>query len=204
MYSTVSNATRRTYPLPDTAGTRDINARKSTSHAHHGALRTRCSTAASGPLQKRRRSAWRATHSSWPTAGPLAGRSSLCGVESLIYSSTQLHLADVGPAEQALRTEDHERDQDREDDQVGPLRRDVALGVRLGEAEQEAAGHRTGNRADAADHRGCETLQPRDEADRHLGGDAKREQDAGGARQRRAEHEREDDHAVDVDSHHPG
>src|SRR2546423_1245328 len=130
---------------------------KSMSQAHHGALRTRSSTAASGPLRMSRRSAWRATHSSWPTAGPEGAdmearrwsMSSPCGVSDWAappgggalrssgggVESLTSDLSDVGPAEQALRPEDHEGDQDREDDQVRPLRRDVALGVRLREAE---------------------------------------------------------------------
>ena len=37
-----------------------------------------------GPGGMTRRSAWRATHSSLPTAGPVAGVCEPCGVESLI------------------------------------------------------------------------------------------------------------------------
>src|SRR5437588_4427970 len=125
----------------------------SVSQAHHGMARSRSSMGASGPPRTSRRSAWRATHSSWPTAGPDAGVSEECGVESVMS-----HLSDVRAAEQALRTEDHERDENGEDDQVGPLRRDVSLRVGLGKAEDEPAGHRARNRADAADHRGGEAL----------------------------------------------
>src|SRR5438094_955007 len=132
----------------------------SVSQAHHGIARNRSSIGASGPPRTSRRSAWRATHSSCPTAGPDAGVSEECGVESVMS-----HLSDVRAAEQALRTEDHERDEDREDDEIGPLRRDVSLGVGLRKAEDETAGHRAGNRADASDHRCREALEAGDEAD---------------------------------------
>jgi hypothetical protein len=100
--------------------------------------------------------------------------------------------------------EQHEQDEDHEDEQVGPLRRDVALCVRLREAEDEAAGHRARDRADPADHRSREPLETGEEADRRERRGTEREEHAGGARERRPEHEREHDHAVDVDPHHRG
>src|SRR2546421_3455080 len=137
MNSPGAKARRRAWPLLRTAGSRHISPTKSTSQAPHGARRRRSSPAPSRPPWMNRRWAWRATHSSWPTAGPSAGTWEERGVESVTSD-----LADVGPPEQALRAEDHERDQDREDDQVGPFRRDVALRVRLGEAEEQPPGHR--------------------------------------------------------------
>src|SRR5579864_708822 len=130
MYSTVSKPTRRTYPLDETAGSRHMRPTKSVSHAHQGMARNRSSIGASGPPRMSRRSACRATHSSCPTAGPEAGVSEECGVESVTS-----HLADVCAPEETLRPEDHERDEDGEHDEVGPLGRHVSLRIRLGETE---------------------------------------------------------------------
>src|SRR3954447_9564177 len=168
MYSTVSNATRRTYPLCSSTGRSENAATNRISHAHHDTRRSRSSIVRSGPPRMIRRSAWRATHSSWPTAGPSC---TPCGVVSVNAS----YLPDVRASEEPLWAEDHERDQDREDDQVGPLRRDVALRVRLGAAEDQPARHRPRDGADAADHRSGEALQAGDEADRHRRRHAQRE-----------------------------
>ena len=46
------------------------------------------------------------------------------------------HLPDVRPAEEPLRAHQHEHDQDREDDEVRPLGRDVGLRHRLDQPEQ--------------------------------------------------------------------
>src|SRR5262245_24125776 len=132
-------------------------AMKSVSQAHHGTPRNRSSTLPS--RGGRRRWWWRATHSSWPIAGDVtggfwpSGPIGSCGVESLTSD-----FLDVGPPEESLRPEDHERDQDREDDEVGPAgaRRTwpVTGRVGLGEAENQPARHCAGDGADAADHGG--------------------------------------------------
>src|SRR4051812_17488774 len=197
MYSTVSNATRRTYPLCSSTGRSENAATNRISHAHHDTRRSRSLIVRSGPPPMIRRSAWRATHSSWPTAGPSC---TPCGVVSVNAS----YLPDVRASEEPLWAEDHERDQDREDDQVGPLRRDVALRERLGEPEDQAAGHGARDRADAADHGRGEPLEADDEPDRDRRRDAQRLQHACGACERGPEDEREHDHAVDVDPHHRG
>src|SRR3954447_8087472 len=180
MYSTVSNATRRTYPLCSSTGRSENAATNRISHAHHDTRRSRSSIVRSGPPPMIRRSAWRATHSSWPTAGPSC---TPCGVVSVNAS----YLPDVRASEEPLWAEEHEEDQDREDDQVGPLRRDVALRVRLGHAEDQAARHRPRDRADAPDHGGGEALEPREKPDRDEGRHAQREHHARGSCERRAE-----------------
>src|SRR5689334_7052857 len=98
---------------------------KRINHAHHGTSLSRSSMVRSRPSGMSLRSACRATHSSWPTAGPCC--TPWCGppgVESVTGAS---HLPDVRASEEPLWPEDHEGDEEREHDQVGPLRRDVAL-----------------------------------------------------------------------------
>ena len=71
----------------------------------------------------------------------------------------------------------------------------------LGEADQEAAGHRARD-ADAADDGGGEREEPGLEADGDVSLVREPEDDAGGACERGADEEGHDDHAVDVDPHH--
>ena len=175
------------------------------SQAHQGTTRNRASMTPHRPPRPPRRSAERATHSSCPIRGPAvaeaAGTASSSRSRRLSFSSTQTFLMSGLPSK-PLWAEEHEEDQDHEHEQVGPARRDVALRERLREAEDQPAGHRTRDRADPADHGRREALQPGEEADRHVGRRPEREHHARRPRERRAEHEREHDHAVDVDAHH--
>src|ERR1700722_8704651 len=130
---TVLKPTRRTYPLDSTTGISEPAATNNVSQAHQDTRRARASRVPTQPERATRRSSARATHSSRPTAGPAAGSdgSGVGGSDSLIS-----HLADVHSPEEPLRTEDHERDQDRENDQIRPRRRPVAGRVRLGATQQ--------------------------------------------------------------------
>src|ERR1700709_2422316 len=128
------------YPLSATIGSTENEATKSASQAYQGATLSRSSIRPNAPARPARRSPWRATHSSWPIAGPALLPScpgSTPGVRSLMGSD----LGDAGPAEQPARAEQHEHDQDHEDREVGPRRRPVARDVGLAEAEDQAAGH---------------------------------------------------------------
>src|ERR1700761_8976560 len=70
---------------------------------------------------------------------------------------------DFRPAEQAGRKEDQHHDQDREGGDVLVLDREISRPERLDQADQEPAQHRSGQRADTAEHRRGEGLDARDE-----------------------------------------
>src|SRR5215470_5493496 len=63
----------------------------------------------------------------------------------------RLRLADHHPAEQAGGAEDEHDDQDREDDDIGPARRQRLSAERFDEPDDDPAQHRAGNAADAAE-----------------------------------------------------
>src|SRR3982751_1352359 len=67
-------------------------------------------------------------------------------------------------AQQALRAEDHDQHQVREDDRGRPLRIDAVVGDLLDAADDQAAQHGAAEVADAAHHRGGEGEQPALEA----------------------------------------
>ncbi len=95
-------------------------------------------------------------------------------------------------------------DQRRQLAQVGEVA-DVARAERLDQPEQHAAQHRAGEVADAAQHRGGKRLQAEEEAhlvvrDAVVGADHHARHRA----ERRADDERQRDHAVDVDAHQSG
>ena len=83
--------------------------------------------------------------------------------------------------------------------------REVGRPQGLDEADQQSAQDGAGERADAAQHGGCEGLDPRHEAIVEVH-DAvvDHEHEAGDGRQRRSHHERERDGAVDVDAQERG
>src|SRR5437868_13456409 len=58
-----------------------------------------------------------------------------------------------GAAEQAARYEDQHQDQEREDDHVGPARRKEMTAEALDKPDQDAADHRPGDAANAAQDR---------------------------------------------------
>src|SRR2546425_10769556 len=62
-------------------------------------------------------------------------------------------------AEQAVRTEHEDDDENREDDRVGPARGDVLVAPRGEEADDEPAEGGARHAADAAEHRGGEGAQ---------------------------------------------
>src|SRR5215216_1943213 len=189
----VSTPTRTTYWELVTSGT---SAASTTKPASQAALGTR--PTARPKRVSSSRSSWRSTHSSVPMLGR---RDSSGGVGRSVTS----HLLERPRAEQPRRAHEHEHDQDREHDQVLVYGRDVPRAVGLREPDQDAAEHRAGYRADAADDGRGEALQACVEA--HEVVDLREEQaahHAGRSRQRRADEEGRDDHAVDVDPHHRG
>src|SRR5260370_10484030 len=106
-------------------------------------------------------------------------------------------------AEPSARHKDQYQQQDREDDHIGPAGREEMAAKALDEADQDAADHRAGDAADAAQDRGAEGAQPRRVADdeaREVVVEAEDQRRRAG--QGRAEKERGDDDAVDIDAHH--
>src|SRR5712691_7645587 len=93
------------------------------------------------------RSPERATHSSAPICGPVAGSES-CGVSGASVTS---HLLRSRYAEDAGGPDQEEDDQDPEDDHVLVGGRPVADREGLGEPDRDAAQHRAWDAADAAD-----------------------------------------------------
>src|ERR1700751_3125527 len=93
-----------------------------------------------------------ATHSSAPTFGP-------CG--SMLIGAS--YLLQLGPAEQPAGPYQHHDDQDPEHDQVAVGGGDVAGDERFRDTDHQAAEHRSGYRADPADHGRGERLEPDDE-----------------------------------------
>src|SRR5690348_16993546 len=67
-------------------------------------------------------------------------------------------LLDVRTAEQALRQEDQRDRKHREGGDVLVVEREVGRPHRLDQADEDAADHRAGQRADAAEHGGGEGL----------------------------------------------
>src|SRR5438552_4353541 len=74
-----------------------------------------------------------------------------------------------GAAAQTARHEDEHRDQDREDDHVGPASREKMTAEALDEADQHTTDHRTSDAADTAQHRRGERAQPRRVANNEAG-----------------------------------
>src|SRR5437660_3958957 len=74
-----------------------------------------------------------------------------------------------GAAEQTARHEDEHQDQDREDDHVGPARREKMAPEALDKADQHTTDHRTSDAADTTQHRRGECPQPRRVADDEAG-----------------------------------
>src|SRR6266852_6358743 len=154
-----------------------------------------------------------ATHSSTPSRGPrvpcglsrMSGGSwesgGPCG-STLIGAS---HLLKLRLAEQPARPREHHGDQQPEHDQVGVRGGDVAGHERLREADEQAAEHRSRDRAYPADHGRGERLESGDEPDRvrHLV-EQQPGHDPGHAREGRAEEERGRDGEVHVDPQHLG
>ena len=107
------------------------------------------------------------------------------------------------------RAEDEDQDQDREHDRLGPVgaRRVPVepLVEGLDEPDQDGAEHGAGQVADAAEHGGRERDQPELEAlvEAH-GRHVERVEEAGRARERAGDQERERDRAVHVDAHDRG
>src|SRR4051794_22276871 len=115
------------------------------------------------------------------------------------------HLLRGSLAQQALRLEHHEQDEDGEDDGLVPLLAEAEAVVEgLDQADQEAADDGAVEVADAAEH----GRRERDEAELEAGvvaGVAARlePEETGGAGERAAEAEGEGDGPVDVDAHEP-
>src|SRR5689334_19297897 len=111
-----------------------------------------------------------------------------------------------GLAEDALRLEHHEDDEDREDHRLSPgLAEPEAVVEGLDDADEEAADHGAGEVPDTAEHRRREGEEPESEAGvpaRDL--DGLHVEDARRAGERAAEAEGEGDRAVDVDAHQAG
>ena len=106
-----------------------------------------------------------------------------------------------GPAEDALRQEDHGDREDRKGGDVLVVDRQIGRPQGLDQADQQSAEHGAGQRADAAEHRGGERL--------HAGHEAVGEADdaivhqverAGDGGERGGDHEGDRDGAVDIDA----
>src|SRR5438876_7839759 len=145
------------------------------------------------PWARSRRPSTCATHSSTPTRG----RSRASGRSGRLVATSPLDLLDVRATEQAARPDEHDDDEKREDVEVleGRALRQVAGGVGLRQADDEAAEHCARDAPDAADH-GCgEPLEAGQEAHEVVDlAEDEPEHDAGRTRERRADEEgRRDD-----------
>src|ERR671922_2313655 len=151
--SSVLTPTRITKSESVTNGTDATSAAKITSRQTGATPSQAASARPVRPARCSRRSSTRATHSSTPTGG-ISGAS----------PGVPLHLLDRRGAEQTAGADQHHDDQDPEDDQVRERRGYVAGRERLGQPDEEAAEHRAGDVADAAQHRSRERLQAGREA----------------------------------------
>src|ERR1700687_2155315 len=133
------------------------------------------------------------------TAFLSAARRSRTGLTRMMWLPS--HFLDFRAAENAGRQEDQHDHQDREGGDVLVFDREIGRPERLDEPDEQAADHRAGQRADAAEHRRRERLHAGDEADVEID-HAVIEQvhDAGDGGERRPDHEGERDGAIDVDS----
>src|SRR4051794_35227172 len=91
----------------------------------------------------------------------VAGAATTAAWGAVIAASNPLHLAS---AEDAGRHEDEHDGEDREGGDVLVLDREIGRPERLDQADDQAAEHRAGEGADAAEHRGRERLDPGNEA----------------------------------------
>src|SRR5215813_9966935 len=109
----------------------------------------------------------------WTVLNPMSGRNSPNAISAVSAPSRSArttrrggaeaaagisHLFHVGPAEDPLRQENHHDGKDREGGDILVGERDVFAPQGFDDADQEAAQHRAGERADAAEHRRRERL----------------------------------------------
>src|SRR3981081_314313 len=94
----------------------------------------------------------------------MPGARLLAGWGMTVATSPPSNFFDFRPAPHAGRTADQHDNQERECRDVLVLDREICRPQGLDQADQKAAEHRAGQRADAAEHRRCKSLDPGDEA----------------------------------------
>src|ERR1700722_1570948 len=116
-------------------------------------------------------------------SAPMVPRRGSAGSDPAITSRTRRSST----AEQPSWREHKHKHQDREDDHIGPAHREDLAADRFDQADQDAADHRPGNAADAAQHGGGEGPQAHGIADDEAGEIVVEPEDQGSrAGQRRA------------------
>src|SRR5712691_3423474 len=152
---------------------------------------------------------------SWTARNPISGRNSpnatrvqnpaSLNARAMLLSAdggaTELHLLHIRAAEQALGQEDQRDGEDREGGDVLVVDGKIGRPHGFDEADQEAADHGAGQRADAPQDRGREGFHARGKAVIEIHHAIIHEvHGAGDSRQRRTDHERDRDGSIDVDA----
>src|SRR5262249_3033918 len=138
---------------------------------------TATSVASSGQRVSRTSSLWMF----WTVLKPISGRNRPNAISAVIAVSRRMrtmstcaagndacgaisHLLHVGPAEDALRQEDHGDGENGEGGDVLVVDREVRRPQRLDETDEQTAEHGARQRSDPAQHSGGERLYPGHEA----------------------------------------
>src|SRR5262249_59108365 len=103
----------------------------------------------------------------------------------------------LDPAEQPLRTEQDDHDQDQQRYRHSILRRKVSSGEIVDHPEQQAADDRSANLVEATDDRGDEGVEAQPLAVRELGQVDRRDQQRGEGDERGIDQEGVEDYALD-------
>src|SRR5262245_57059144 len=179
---------------------------------------TATSAASSGQRVSRTSSLWMF----WTVLKPISGRNSpnaISAVTAVSRSARTMstratgadasgaisHLLHVGPAEDALRQEDHGDGENGEGGDVLVVDGEVRRPQGLDETDEQSAEHGARQRADSAQHRGSERLDPGHEAVGEAHHAVVHEIHGAGDRgERGRDHESDRHRAVDVDAEQCG